>query len=113
MPSRRLWRLDKPLIIASCEWSPYLIAMNAYTYMYIITRAMLKHSKASERIASYQFGANIGPINTSETVATCMCMDLQVKTCEPPSLGKPHPLHLINIILLAGIAKDSLARLCK
>ena len=74
-----------------------------------ITRAMLKHSKASERIASYQFGAKIGPINTSETVATCM----QVKTCEPPSLGKPHPLHLINIILLAGIAKDSLARLCK
>ena len=40
-------------------------------------------------------------------------MDLQVKTCEPPSLGKPHPLHLINIILLAGIAKASLARLCK
>ena len=78
-----------------------------------LTRAMLKHSKASERIASYQFGAKIGPINTSETVATCMCMDLQVKTCEPPSLGKPHPLHLINIILLAGIAKDSLARLCK
>ena len=74
-----------------------------------ITRAMLKHSKASERIASYQFGAKIGPINTSETVATCM----QVKTCEPSSLGKPHPLHLINIILLAGIAKDSLARLCK
>ena len=84
-----------------CLVCVYSVAQCVYIlHVVCITRAMLKHSKASERIASYQFGAKIGPINTSETVATCM----QVKTCEPPSLGKPHPLHLINIILLAGIA---------